>query len=94
LIDPNPGGALRINTNTDFKVGSVTNSLGTTGLTTVIGYSNDGGVTYAYTPVSGAGGAPAGFDRNVTHIRWMFAGSFSPVAPNNAGSVSFGVKIR
>lgn len=95
LTDPDPSNAtLRLNTNTDFKVGSVTNTLGTTGLVATVAYSNDNGVTYAYTPVSGGGGAPAGFDRNVTHIRWSFAGSLSPTAPNNAGSVSFVVRIR
>jgi uncharacterized repeat protein (TIGR01451 family) len=32
-------------------------------------YSSDGGVTFTYTPVSGGGGAPAGYDANVTN--WM-----------------------
>lgn len=95
LTDPDPNNAtLRLNASTDFKVGSVINTLGTTGLAATVTYSNDNGVTYAYTPVSTGGGAPAGFDRNVTHIRWTFAGSLSPTAPNNAGSVSFVVRIR
>lgn len=93
LTDPNPGGTLRINTNTDFKVGSVTGAI-PAGLTAAIAYSNDNGATYTYTPVSAGGGASAGYDRNVTHIRWVFTGSFSQIAPNNAGSVSFTVKIR
>src|SRR6185436_7165989 len=59
--------------NTDFKVGSVTSSLGTTGLTVVVAYSNNSGSTYVYTPASGGGGAPAGYDRNVTNIRWTFS---------------------
>lgn len=80
--------------NTDFKVGSVTNSLGTTGLTVTVAYSNNGGTTWAYTPTSGTGGAPAGYDRTVTHIRWTFTGSLSQTAPNNAGSVGFTVRIR
>ena len=45
--------------NTDFKVGSVTNSLGTTGLSVTVSYSNNGGASWTYTPASGAGGAPA-----------------------------------
>ncbi len=95
LIDPNPANTtLRLNTNTDFKIGSIVNALGTTGLTATISYSNDGGASYTYTPVSQGGGAPAGFDRNVTHVRWTFAGSLSPTAPNNAGSISFVVRIR
>jgi uncharacterized repeat protein (TIGR01451 family) len=80
--------------NTDFKVGSVGNSLGTTGLTVAVAYSNNGGGTYAYTPVSGGGGAAAGYDRNVTNVRWTFTGNLSQTPPNNAGSVSFTAKIR
>jgi len=80
--------------NTDFKVGSVTSSLGTTGLTVVVAYSNNGGSTYVYTPVSGGGGAPAGYDRLVTNIRWSFTGNLSQTSPNNAGSVSFIARIR
>jgi uncharacterized repeat protein (TIGR01451 family) len=94
IVDPNAGGTLRINTNTDFKVGSASVALGTTGLTAVIRYSNDNGSTFAYTPVSGAGGASAGYDHNVTHIRWTFTGNLSFTAPNNTGSISFVVKIR
>jgi hypothetical protein len=79
---------------TDFKVGSVTSTLGTTGLTVVIAYSNNGGTTFVYMPVSGGGGASAGYDRNVTNIRWTFTGNLSQTSPNNAGSVGFTVKIR
>ncbi|HEX7958261.1 MAG TPA: hypothetical protein VF508_15045, partial [Pyrinomonadaceae bacterium] len=79
---------------TDFKVGSVTNSLGTTGLTVTVAYSNNGGTTWTYTPASAGGGAPAGYDRNVTHVRWSFAGNLSQTAPNNAGSVAFTTRIR
>ena len=80
--------------NTDFKIGSVTSSLGTTGLTVVVAYSNNGGSTYVYTPVSGGGGAPAGYDRSVTNIRWTFTGNLSQTSPNNTGSVSFVARIR
>lgn len=80
--------------NTDFKVGSVTSSLGTTGLTVVVAYSNNGGSTFVYTPVSGGGGAAAGYDRNVTNIRWTFSGNLSQTSPNNTGSVSFSTRIR
>jgi hypothetical protein len=57
-------------------------------------YSNDGGATWAYTPVSGGGGAPVGYDRTVTNVRWSFAGSLSQTAPNNTGSVTLTVRIR
>lgn len=87
ITDPIPA-------NTDFKLGSATTALGTTGLTVALTYSNDGALTWAYTPVSGAGGAPAGYDRTVTHIRWSFTGDLSPTAPNNSGTVGFTVRIR
>ncbi|MCU1267073.1 MAG: hypothetical protein JWM21_3391 [Acidobacteria bacterium] len=79
---------------TDFKVGSVTSTLGTTGLTVAIAYSNNGGTTFVYTPVSAGGGAAAGYDRNVTNVRWTFTGNLSQTPPNNAGSTGFTVKIR
>ena len=87
ITDPIP-------THTDFKLGSVMNSLGTTGLTPTLAYSNDGGVTWIYTPSSAAGGAPAGYDRNVTHVRWSFAATLSQTSPNNAGSVGLTTRIR
>lgn len=94
LTDPNPANAtLKLNTNTDFKINSVVGVF-PTGLTAVIAFSNDGGTTFTYTPVSAGGGAAAGYDRNVTHIRWTFAGGLSPLTPSNTGSVSFTVKIR
>ncbi|HEX8503347.1 MAG TPA: hypothetical protein VF659_22375 [Pyrinomonadaceae bacterium] len=89
-----PAGTLKINDYTDFKVGSVVNGLGTTGLTVTVEYSNDGGATWAYVPASAAGGAPAGYDRNVTHVRWTFGGTLAQNSPNNSGSVSFTVRIR
>ena len=93
LTDPNPATTLKINDYTDFKVGSVANTLGS--LTSVtVAYSSDNGATWTYTPASGAGGAPAGFDRNVTHVRWTFTGSLVQTAPNNSGSVSFTARIR
>lgn len=79
---------------TDFKVGSVTTNLGTTGLTVVVEYSNDSGVSWTYTPVSGGGGAPAGYDRVVTDVRWSLTGNLSQTSPDNTGSVAFTVKIR
>ncbi|MGB8507401.1 MAG: DUF11 domain-containing protein, partial [Pyrinomonadaceae bacterium] len=94
LTDPDPATILKLNDNTDFKVGSVVNTLGTTGLTVVVAYSNDAGATYLYTPVSGGGGAPVGYDRLVTHVRWSFTGALSQTAPNNTGSVAFTVRIR
>jgi len=87
ITDPVPA-------NTDFKVGSVTSNLGTTGLTVTAAYSNNGGATWVYIPASGAGGAPVGYDRNVTHVRWSFGGSLSQTAPDNTGNVGFTARIR
>jgi uncharacterized repeat protein (TIGR01451 family) len=87
MTDPVP-------TNTDFKVGAVTSSLGTTGLTIAVAYSNNNGSTWTYTPASGGGGAAAGYDRNVTNIRWTFTGNLSQTSPNNSGSIGFTAKIR
>jgi uncharacterized repeat protein (TIGR01451 family) len=80
--------------NTDFKVGSATSSLGTTGLTVAVSYSNNNGSSYSYTPTSGGGGAPSGYDRAVTNIRWTFSGSLASTAPNNSGNVGFTSRIR
>ena len=87
IADPIPS-------NTDFKVGSLTSNLGTTGIIATVTYSNDGGTTYTYTPTSGAGGAPSGYDRNVTNVQWTFSGMLSQTPPNNTGSVGFTARIR
>lgn len=97
IVDPNTANIdplERVLRNLDFKVGTMTSSPGTTGLVATFEYSNDGGSTWTYTPVSGGGGAPAGYDRNVTNMRWSFTGSLSHLAPNNSGSVSFIARIR
>jgi uncharacterized repeat protein (TIGR01451 family) len=87
LTDPIPS-------NVDFKLNSVTSNLGTTGLTVAVDYSDDDGASYEYTPTDGAGGAPAGYDRTVTHIRWTFTGNLEQTAPANSGSIGFTVYIR
>jgi uncharacterized repeat protein (TIGR01451 family) len=97
IIDPNMANtdpAERVFHNVDFKVGSLTSSPGSSGLVASFQYSNDGGTTWTYTPVSGGGGAPAGYDRLVTNVRWSFTGSLSHIAPNNTGSVGLTVRIR
>lgn len=87
LVDPVP-------VETDFKLGSTFENLGTSGLAATVEYSSDGGGTWSYTPASGAGGAPAGFDRLVTHVRWVFAGILASVAPANQGNVGFVTRIQ
>ncbi len=87
LQDPVPA-------NTDFKLGSATASLGTTGLTVTVSYSNNGGLTWVYVPVSGGGGAPPGYDRLVTNVRYSFTGTLGQTAPSNQGSISLTARIR
>ncbi len=84
LTDPIPA-------NTDFKVGSVTsNPPG--GITVATTYSNDNGATFTYTPVSGGGSAPVGYDRNVTTVRFTLTGPMDPATA--AGNNGFTVRIR
>ncbi|HVQ37290.1 MAG TPA: hypothetical protein VMS31_07150 [Pyrinomonadaceae bacterium] len=97
IVDPNPANAVpaeRVFRNVDFKIGSLTSSPGSTGLAATFQYSNDGGSTWTYTPVSGGGGAPTGYDRAVTNVRWVFAGSLSHTGPNNTGTITLTVRIR
>jgi uncharacterized repeat protein (TIGR01451 family) len=95
LNDPDVSSGLKINTNMDFKVGSVSSNLTTTGLTLAsVKYSKDSGVTWTYAPASGAGGAPAGYDRLVTNVQWNFTGNLSQTSPNNTGSVAFTARIQ
>lgn len=84
----------RVFRNVDFKLGSMTSNPGTTGLLASFEYSNDGGASWTYTRASGGGGAPAGYDRNITNVRWQFTGSLSHLAPNNTGTAAFTVRIR
>ena len=84
LTDPVPA-------NTDFKAGSATSNP-PAGITVATTYSNDGGATFTYTPVSGAGSAPAGYDRTVTHVRFTLTGSMGPA--DIAGDAGFTVRIR
>jgi hypothetical protein len=81
-------------TNADFKVGTASSSLASTFLSATVSYSNNGGSTYAYTPASGGGGAPAGYDGNVTNVKWTFTGTLCADSTHNSGSVSFTARIR
>lgn len=80
--------------NTDFKLGSATSSPGSSGLTATIAYSNNAGSTWSYTPVSGGGGAAAGYDRAVNAVRWTFTGTLGSVSPSNQGNVALTARIR
>jgi uncharacterized repeat protein (TIGR01451 family) len=63
---------------------------GITGCT--IEFSDDGGTSWAYVPVSGGGGAPANFDANVTNIRWTLTGTLAG-GDGTASGVEFIVRI-
>ncbi|MBN2185619.1 MAG: hypothetical protein JW746_09855 [Candidatus Krumholzibacteriota bacterium] len=78
---------------TQYRVGSAVSGTFAAGITAVtIEFSDDGGSTWAYVPVDGAGGAPAGFDATVTNIRWILTGSLAGGA-GTADGVGFIVRI-
>lgn len=90
-----------IPSNMDYKLSSATTNVGTTGLTFTIEFSSDFDAlnptiaTWTYTPVTGGGGASAGYDRLVKAVRWrVTSGTLSQTSPNNTGDVSFIAKIR
>ncbi len=63
---------------TQYRVGSATQGTLAAGITAIaIEFSNDGGATWTYAPVSGGGGAPASFDANVTNVRWTLTGNLA-----------------
>jgi uncharacterized repeat protein (TIGR01451 family) len=85
-----PFTALRLNT---YGVNQhVQLNAGASGLSSnTVTYSNNGGATFTYLPVSGGGGAPAGFDANVTTIRLTTSGS---MAAGSNFSVLYDARIR
>jgi len=91
IIDPDPtdvNPARRVFVNLDYKLGSASIS---SPWSATIEFSNDGGATWSYIPVSAGGGAPSGYDRTVTNIRWSLTGN---LAASAGGSVSFISRIR
>jgi len=77
----------------EFKVGTATDSL-PAGLSTLIEYSNDGGASWTYAPISGGCGAPVDYDACVTHLRWTFLNDLGHVAPDNAGILEFVARLK
>jgi len=79
---------------TQFQVGSATSGTAPASVTGIaIEYSDDNGATWAYAPVSGGGGAPAGYDASVTNVRWVFTGDLLAGGASTAG-VGFTVRIQ
>jgi hypothetical protein len=88
LVIQNP-----ISESTQFRVGSSTVGTPPKSITEVTRlYSADGGLTWNYNPVSGGGGAPANYDANVTHVRFMMSGVLMPGVESTLG-VGFKVRI-
>lgn len=78
---------------TQFKVGSASVGAPPGTITSITPeFSDDGGATWLYAPVSGGGGAPANFDANVTNVRFTMAGTLPPGVASALG-VSFVVRI-
>ncbi len=79
---------------TQFQVGSAVTGTPPASITSItIEYSDDNGATWTYAPASGGGGAPAGYDANVTNVRWVFAGNLLAGASSTTG-VGFTVRIQ
>jgi len=78
---------------TQYRVGSASSGTLAAGISAIaIEFSDDGGSSWTYTPVSGGGGAPANFDSNVTDIRWVLTGTLAG-GDGTADGVSFVVRI-
>jgi uncharacterized repeat protein (TIGR01451 family) len=79
---------------TQYQVGSAITGTAPASITAIaVEYSDDGGATWTYAPVSGGGGAPAGYDANVTNVRWVFTGTLLAGASSTTG-VGFTVRIQ
>jgi hypothetical protein len=76
-----------------FKVGTVVNTL-PAGMTVTVEYSNDGGASWTYSPVSLGCGAPAGYDGCVNRIRWTLLNALSAVAPDNTCLFEYVARIK
>jgi hypothetical protein len=97
IIDYNPVVTIAMPAYNDFQVGSVTTSnLSNNGLSASVTYSSNGGTSYVYTPASGAGGAPSGYDRSVTNIKVTFTGALGcgSTGSTNTGTVVFVSRIQ
>ncbi|MES1260047.1 MAG: hypothetical protein ABUL71_05575 [Gemmatimonadota bacterium] len=80
-----------ISTLLQFKVGSVVTSFP---VSVTVEYSNDGGTTWTYTPVSGGCSATSGYDRCVNRVRARLLAPLSATGPNNTGYLTYIARIR
>ena len=74
-----------------FTDGTAPNQSGLTWLSpsTQIEYSNNGGISYTYTPP-----LAADFDDNVTHLKILPAGTFSGVGPSSIPEFTVAYRVR
>jgi hypothetical protein len=59
-----------------------------------VAYSNNGGSTWAYVPVSAGCSAPAGYDYCVRDIRLSLADPLSNIGPNNTAQLVFVARVK
>lgn len=76
-----------------FKVGSVSATL-PSGMTATVAYSNNGGTTWTYVPVSAGCGAPAGYDYCVRDLRVSLGDNLNGGGPNNIVEIVFIAKVK
>ncbi len=75
-----------------FQVGSATTGTPPATITAItVEYSDDNGATWAYVPASGGGGAPVGYDANVTNVRYVLTGN---VAAGDGAAIGLGFAVR
>ncbi len=83
-----------IPTHAQYRVGSAKKGTPPEAITEVLPlFSRDGGLSWNYSPVSGGGGAPALYDANVTHVRFMLGGVLTPGMSSTTG-VGFTVRVN
>lgn len=82
-----------LSTSLGLKLGSVSTSL-PGDMTAELSYSEDGGATWTYTPVSGRCGAPAGYDYCVTGIRTLLGDPQGVMGPTKIVTIVFVAKLH
>jgi uncharacterized repeat protein (TIGR01451 family) len=76
-----------------FQVGSATTGTPPATITAItVEYSDDNGTSWVYVPASGGGGAPAGYDANVTNVRYLLTGNIAAGDGSTIG-LEFAVRI-
>jgi uncharacterized repeat protein (TIGR01451 family) len=80
-----------LSTSLQFKVGSLTASFP---VAVAVEYSNDGGATWTYTPVSGGCSGTSGYDACVNRLRVRLLAALSATPPNHKGSLTYIARIR